>query len=320
MAKLILKVLSVCILFLSCNCLTAFAEINLPDGSVRGLPEKLVALDDEGKAVSSDTGEYFFRVENMEYGVTYSKNVQLMNLREDAVYHIYFYVEPLFKSGEIDLEKGCECTFFLDQNQIYKGDVSGNGTIDLTRNVIDCGQYYPGESHVLRCEVIWNDLDVIQNVDNGHRLVDKDGTHVLTGPNESGHAEGEIEFKWIFYASVDVEGVIENGVYVPTKPANDVKNSYYSADNQIVSEGKEGENGDENGQDGNSGNGTGGNYSQNQNSGFFSPFTGRLAKNGRFWILCIGAITVLIAVMLVLMYIEKRKQKNKLKDNEVKNS
>ena len=185
---------------------TAFAEVALPDGAVKGLPEKLTAMDSDGNVVSSDTGEYFFRVENMDYGETYTKDVQLMNLRDDKSYHIYFYVEPLWKDGEIDLEEGCDCTFWLDGVEVYRGKVTGepyDGYMDLTQEVLDCGNFAPGDSHVLKCSVIWNDLDVLVGVDNGHRLVDINGEHVLVGSEESGYVEGEIEFKWIFYAAVD---------------------------------------------------------------------------------------------------------------------
>ena len=208
--KKILAALSSCLLLLSCNSLTAFAEVALPDGAVKGLPEKLTAMDSDGNTVSSSTGEYFFRVENMNYGETYTKDVQLMNLRDDKAYHIYFYVEPLYKDGEIDLEKGCECTFRLDGQEFYRGTVSGDGNIDLTQQVYDCGLYSPGDSHTLSCSVIWNDLDVLVGKDNGHRLVDINGEHVLVGTGSSGYVEGEIEFKWIFYAAVDED-------YVPPK-------------------------------------------------------------------------------------------------------
>ena len=203
--KTIFTALASCLLLFSGIGSSAFAETALPEGAVKGLPEKLTAMDSDGNPVNSATGEYFFHVENMEYGETYSKNVQLMNLRDDKAYNIYFFVEPLWKAGEIDLEKGCACTFFLDGQEFYRGTGTGDGNIDLTEQVWDCGYYEPGDSHVLRCEVIWNDLDVINNVDNGHRLVDKDGEHVLTGPSGSGYSEGEIEFKWIFYAAVNEE-------------------------------------------------------------------------------------------------------------------
>lgn len=197
-----IAVLTGLLLFFRAAGFTASAEVSLPEGAVKGLPERLAALDDEGKAVNSETGEYFFRVEGMEFGETYTKNIQLMNLREDKSYHIYFYVEPLFKAGEIDLEKGCECRFYLDGAEVYKGDVNGNGSIDLTKQHFDCGFYAPGESHTLRCEVVWNDIDVLKNVNKGWRLVDKDGVHVLVADENDAHVEGEIEFKWIFYAQV----------------------------------------------------------------------------------------------------------------------
>ncbi|MBP5361817.1 MAG: hypothetical protein J6Y71_02135 [Ruminococcus sp.] len=211
-AKKLLTALLSCLLFLSANCcpMAAYAEVALPEGAVKGLPEKLTAMDSDGNVVSSSTGEYFFRVENMDYGVTYTKDVQLMNLRDDKAYHIYFYVEPLYKDGEIDLEKGCECTFWLDGQEFYKGTVTGDGNIDLTQQVYDCGLYQPGDSHTLKCSVIWNDLDVLVGADNGHRLVDINGEHVLVGSQESGYVQGEIEFKWIFYAAVDED-------YVPPK-------------------------------------------------------------------------------------------------------
>ena len=201
--KRILTTLSSCLLLLSSNCITAFAEVALPEGAVKGLPEKLTAMDSDGNAVSSDTGEYFFRVEEMQYGVAYTKDVQLMNLRDDKAYHIYFSVEPLFNAGDIDLEKGCECTFWLDGQEFYNGSVTGIGNLDLTKEVYDCGLYKPGDSHTLKCSVIWNDLDVLSNVDNGYRLIDREGEHVLVGPNASGYVHGEIEFKWLFYAAVD---------------------------------------------------------------------------------------------------------------------
>ena len=201
--KTIFTALASCLLLFSGIGSSAFAETALPEGAVKGLPEKLTAMDSDGNPVNSATGEYFFHVENMEYGETYSKNVQLMNLRDDKAYNIYFFVEPLWKAGEIDLEKGCECTFWLDGQEFYKGTVTGNGNFDLTKEVYDCGLYEPGDSHTLKCSVIWNDLDVLTNVDNGHRLIDRDGEHVLVGPNDSGYVKGEIEFKWIFCAAVD---------------------------------------------------------------------------------------------------------------------
>ena len=266
----IISVVCGLLIFVNAFGLSAFAEVALPDGAVKGLPERLAALDDEGNAVNSQTGEYFFRVENMDYGETYTKNIQLMNLREDKSYHIYFYVEPLFKEGEIDLEKGCECRFYLDGTEIYKGDVNGKGSIDLNETHFDCGHYDPGESHTLRCEIVWNEIDVIQNVDNGHRLIDRDGEHVLVGPGDEGHAEGEIEFKWIFYAQVDED-----------ESSSDESSSDESTSDESTS------------------NPGGGN----------TPFTGVLGHPA-FWVGCIAVLTVMIGRLLILLKRKQDKEKH----------
>ena len=200
--RFVLAILGSLLFLFSALTPAAFAETPLPEGAVKGLPERLAALDDAGNAVNSETGEYFFRVEGMKLGEVYSKNVQLMNLRDDYTYHIYFCVEPLSKNGEIDLEKACTCTFFLDGEGFYVGDVNGRGNIDLTQ-YYDTGKYRPGVSHTLRCEIVMNDYGIDQDIDNGWKLVDVDGEHVLRGPDEVGEIYGEIEFKWIFCAAVD---------------------------------------------------------------------------------------------------------------------
>ena len=64
--------------FLSAQWIPVNAD-KLAVGSVEGLPEKLVVLDDKGNSVS-DNGEYFFQVENMKAGETYTKKIQIMNL------------------------------------------------------------------------------------------------------------------------------------------------------------------------------------------------------------------------------------------------
>ena len=284
------------LLLFSCNSLSAFAEVALPDGAIKGLPERLAALDSDGNAVNSATGEYFFHVENMKYGETYTKDVQLMNLRDDASYYIYFYVEPLFKNGEIDLEKGCQCTFYLDGNEFYKGDVNGKGNIDLSSMYYNTGYYEPGDSHVLRAEVIWNDLDVIKDVNNGHKLVDVNGTHVLTGPDGSGYAEGEIEFKWIFFASIlPVDG--DKSEVTTTVPPTTAKNYEVVSSTQTEYT-------------------TTGTVSTTKmpTGGFFNtPFTGYLAKDGKPWLTAMGFIGVMIIIMLLLIHRDKKKNKREKK-------
>lgn len=242
--------------------LTAFAETSLPDGAVKGLPERLAALDDEGNPVNSETGEYFFHVENMEFGETYTKSIQLINLREDYTYHIHFYVEPLTKEGIIDLELGCECRFLLDGEEFYKGTVFGDGNIDLTTDHFDCGSYAPGESHTLKAEITWNNFDTTATVDNGWRLVDYEGEHVILDPDGNAHATGMVEFKWIFYSQIEQE-----------KP-----------------DGKE---------------------TPDEGKKEYAPQTGLTLRNGTFWLICIGVITLAVVVLIVLIVRNKKKDKDK---------
>lgn len=135
-----------------------FADVALPEGAVKGLPEKLSAMDSSGNLVNSETGEYFFLAENMSFGEIYTKDVQLMNLCDDKAYHIYFHVEPKpeSKAGEIDLERDCVCSFYLDGEQFYRGTITGSGNIDLTENVRDLGYYEPGDAHTLTCSIAWS--------------------------------------------------------------------------------------------------------------------------------------------------------------------
>ena len=184
---------------------TVFADVQLPDGAVKGLPEKISAMDSSGNLVNSASGEYFFHVENMTYGEVYTKDVQLMNLCDDKAYNIYFYVEPVpeSKKGDIDLEEGCICSFYFDGEKFYEGSVTGIGNIDLTKEAKLIGYYEPGDAHILSCSIAWVGDSGDYHIDEGHRLADSSGAWVLRPPEESGPTWGEIEFKWIFSAAVN---------------------------------------------------------------------------------------------------------------------
>ena len=206
---LILKIANVCAtlcLCLHCNTLSAFAEVSLPEGTVAGLPEKLTVMDSGGNSVSSDTGEYFFYVEDMQPDVDYTKEIQIMNLREDKAYHIYFYAEPLSQSGEIDLEANTTATFTLGGETVFTGSVSGiatDGSVDLSAEPIDLGYYEPGDSGTLTCTVTWDGTGLDGFADYGERLVDSSGTQVIRSGNGTVYVEGEVTFRWIFYAVLD---------------------------------------------------------------------------------------------------------------------
>lgn len=180
--------------------ITAFAA-KLKVGSVAGLPEKLVVLDDNGRSVS-ENGEYFFEVEGMQWGELYTKNIQLMNLREDVSYHIYMTAQGISKHGEIDLENECECEIYMDDVLIYYGKVNGDGIPGMTDEPLNLGLYKPGESHVMTVAVKWLNAGHGGFIDNGKRIVDVNGTTVVRERSGVDHIEGETTFKWVFFAEV----------------------------------------------------------------------------------------------------------------------
>ena len=227
--KLISVVLAAALLF--CMNVTAYAAETLPDGSVKGLPECLVALDDKGQSVS-DSGDYFFSVENMQAGETYTKKIQLMNLRDDASYKITFKAQPLTKKGEIDLENECVCEISLDGKEIYSGKVTGEGTPDIRDNALSLGTYEPGESHVMKVDVKWNGTSAGGFIDNGERIVDISGTTLVREMSGQTEISGETTFKWVFYAEVyDSDG--EHSTITVSEVSNPEQSSQLSGHTDI---------------------------------------------------------------------------------------
>ena len=215
-AKKLIAILLAAVLLMSMSVMTAYAD-ELRAGTVAGLPEKLVVLDDNGNSVS-ENGEYFFEVQDMTPGENYVKNIQIMNLREDASYHIYFNAQPMAKYGDIDLEEECVLTLYLDERVVYQGKVTGDGVPDVRDEPLDLGKYGPGESRVLRAEIVWNaTFSQGGAIDEGHRVYDFDGVKVVREKTGKTHIEGEVIFKWIFTAVGDAPPVDQSsGTYIDT--------------------------------------------------------------------------------------------------------
>lgn len=203
--KRITEFLLAAILICSMCVTTVFAD-ELRAGTVAGLPEKLVVLDDAGRSVS-ENGEYYFEVEGMQANEVYTKKIQIMNLREDAAYHIFFNAQRISTRGEINLEEECICTVYLDGAVIYKGKITGEGDPDIRQTPLSLGYYYSGESRVMQVDIVWpNNVDHGDfAVDNGARIVDSNGTTIVREQTGKSHIEGETIFKWIFTAVTDLE-------------------------------------------------------------------------------------------------------------------
>ena len=215
-AKKLIAILLAAVLLMSMSVTTAYAD-ELRAGTVAGLPEKLVVLDDNGNSVS-ENGEYFFEVQDMTPGENYVKNIQIMNLREDASYHIYFNAQPMAKYGDIDLEEECVLTLYLNERVVYQGKVTGDGVPDVRDEPLDLGKYGPGESRVLRAEIVWNaTFSQGGSIDEGHRIYDFNGVKVVREKTGKTHIEGEVIFKWIFTAVGDAPPIDQSsGTYIDT--------------------------------------------------------------------------------------------------------
>jgi len=221
--KRIIGVLLTAILICSLCVTTVFAD-ELRAGTVAGLPEKLVVLDDAGRSVS-ENGEYFFEVEGMQANEVYTKKIQIMNLREDAAYRIFFNAQRISTTGEINLEEECICTVYLDGAVIYKGKITGEGEPDIRETPLSLGYYHSGESRVMQVDIVWpNDVDHGNfAIDNGARIVDSNGTTIVREKTGKSHIEGETIFKWIFTAVTDLDPVPHpSGPDTPT-PSDHVK-------------------------------------------------------------------------------------------------
>jgi len=219
--KRIIGVLLAAILICSICVTTVFAD-ELRAGTVAGLPEKLVVLDDAGRSVS-ENGEYFFEVEGMQANEVYTKKIQIMNLREDAAYRIFFNAQRISTRGEINLEEECICTVYLDGAVIYKGKITGEGEPDIRQTPLSLGYYHSGESRIMQVNIVWpNNVDHGEfAVDNGARIVDSEGTTIVREKTGKSHIEGETIFKWIFTAVTDLEpGPHPSG---PDSPSDHVK-------------------------------------------------------------------------------------------------
>ncbi len=214
-AKKLIAVLLTAVLLMSFSVAANADELRA--GTVAGLPEKLVVLDDNGNSVS-ENGEYFFEVQDMTPGELYTKNIQIMNLREDASYHIFFNAQPMAKYGDIDLEGECVLTLYLDDRVVYTGKVTGDGVPDVRDEPLDLGRYGPGESRVLRATIVWNaTFSQGGAIDEGHRIYDFDGVKVVREKTGKTHIEGEVIFKWIFTAVGDAPTTQEqSGSYIDT--------------------------------------------------------------------------------------------------------
>jgi hypothetical protein len=189
-ALLCLAVVSVLVLT---NMVNAFAY-SFPDGSVQGLPQNLVVMDENGHSPNSENGELYIYIDSMLPGEVYTKDITVSNFRDDAVYTVRMRATPNYTRGNIDLINEVECKLYLDDSLIYQGRVDGDGTPNMQTNGIRLGDKYEvNESRKLHAEFVWN-------------ITDETSELMATYAGEDSGYYGEISFNWIFSAEVILPG------------------------------------------------------------------------------------------------------------------
>lgn len=174
---------SILLALLTVACITSEAwGYTLPDGAVKGLPSNLIVMDENGN--SPNEGELYIEIENMIPYEVYTKDITVMNVRDDAQYSIYLMATPNYDEGDIDLLGETRCRLWLDDSLIYDGLVNGHGTPDIRNSGVDLGGVYKsGESRNLHAEFVWNAT--------GNEENDNDNSYY-----------GIVSFNWIFYAQI----------------------------------------------------------------------------------------------------------------------
>lgn len=171
------------------------SAVNLPEGSVKGIPEGLYVMDGDGKSVSR-SGEYCVNISGMKPGETYTKVLSTQNLI-NTPYTLTMSAAPISSEGNLDLEEYANLKLYLDGELIYDGKVTGEGNVNMQDSPLNLGEVVSGQSKELKAEILWN----------GEGLKEIEGQEYL----------GRVDFKWIFEAAFKEEATTE----VPDNPASD---------------------------------------------------------------------------------------------------
>lgn len=174
--------------------LSAGAE-DLPEGFVKGIPEGLYVMDEDGKSISR-SGEYCVDISGMKPGETYTKILSIQNLI-NTPYTLTMSAAPISSNGNLDLEKHTNLKLYLDGKLIYDGKVTGEGNVNMNTSPLDLGEVVSGQSKELKAEILWN----------GDGLKDIEGQKYL----------GRVDFKWVF------EAVLNETVTEPDSPDSNRK-------------------------------------------------------------------------------------------------
>ncbi len=188
MKKLLKMITSAALSLLSVMSIGLSASaVNLPEGSVKGIPEGLYVMDENGNSVPQN-GEYYIDISDMQAGETYTKVLSIQNLI-DTPYTLTMSAAPISSEGNLNLEKYTNIKIYLDGELIYNGKVTGEGNVNMQDSPLILGEVVPGQSKELKAEIVWN----------GGGLKEIEGQEYL----------GKVDFKWIFEAFIKEEPITE---------------------------------------------------------------------------------------------------------------
>ncbi|MGX7013767.1 hypothetical protein [Vagococcus silagei] len=168
-------------IFLMCQSLVLIAlffQMNMIV-SAEDLPPGMLIGDEEGITVDG-TGAYYIQKGDLKPGDHFVKVIKLMNTeKNDRPYLLEMDVAPKVKTGKIDFYQAIQVTVKLNDRQIYKGNLIGEGEPNIKKNRLKLGTYAFGEMAVL--EVTFDVTDKL--------------------PVEVWQTKSEAIIKWNFYAT-----------------------------------------------------------------------------------------------------------------------
>lgn len=147
--------------------------------SAEELPPGMIIGDEDGITVDG-TGAYYIQKGDLKPGDRFVKVIKLMNTeKNDRPYLLEMDVAPKLKTGKIDFYEAIQVTVKLNDKQLYKGNLIGEGEPNIRKKRLKLGTYSFGEMAVL--EVTFEVSDKL--------------------PSEVWQTKSEAIIKWNFYAT-----------------------------------------------------------------------------------------------------------------------
>ena len=129
------------ILSLSFKSVVTCASQSLPDG---------VVIGDEAGISASSEGEYYVDLPKVLPGESYEKTITIRSLDIKEPFELGLLSNPKSSKGPIDFNKHILLTLTLENKEIYKGSLLGNGQFDWSIQPLVIGTCKYGEDQILK--------------------------------------------------------------------------------------------------------------------------------------------------------------------------